>query len=144
MVLKIEYCEPAIKGNTATNLTKPCKLETGAEILCPAFVEIGDMIKVDTRTGEYLERVQGVDRIASAALPRDCNRRGGRSAADRAVDLRPLRDFLPTAPWENLRLRAELLAPGRGSSSRRAISSRSRRRSFRPTRSSTGTSTRCR
>lgn len=56
VVLKIEYCEPSVRGNTATNLTKPCKLETGADMLCPAFVDIGDMIKVDTRTGEYLER----------------------------------------------------------------------------------------
>jgi len=59
VVLKIDYCEPAIRGNTATNLTKPVKLETGAEIICPAFVEIGDMIKVDTRTSEYLERARG-------------------------------------------------------------------------------------
>ncbi len=59
VVLKIDYCEPAIRGNTATNLTKPVKLETGAEVTCPAFVEIGDMIKVDTRTAEYLERVRG-------------------------------------------------------------------------------------
>jgi elongation factor P len=56
VILKIEYCEPAVRGNTATNLTKPCKLETGADMICPAFVDIGDMIKVDTRTGEYLER----------------------------------------------------------------------------------------
>jgi len=56
VILKIEYCEPSMRGNTATNLTKPVKLETGAEVICPAFVEIGDMIKVDTRTGEYLER----------------------------------------------------------------------------------------
>ncbi len=58
MVLKIEYCEPAVRGNTATNLTKPVKLETGAEVICPAFVEIGESIKVDTRTGEYLERAK--------------------------------------------------------------------------------------
>jgi elongation factor P len=58
MVLKVEYCEPAVRGNTATNLTKPVKLETGAEILCPAFVNIGDLVKVDTRTGEYLERAK--------------------------------------------------------------------------------------
>jgi elongation factor P len=58
MVLKVEYCEPAVRGNTATNLTKPVKLETGAEINCPAFVEIGEMIRVDTRTGEYIERVK--------------------------------------------------------------------------------------
>lgn len=56
VVLKVEYCEPGAKGNTATNVTKPCKVETGAEIQAPAFVEIGDQIKVDTRTGEYIER----------------------------------------------------------------------------------------
>ena len=58
VILKIEYCEPAIRGNTATNLTKPVKLETGAEVICPSFLEIGDTIKVDTRTGEYLERAK--------------------------------------------------------------------------------------
>lgn len=58
VVLKIEYCEPAVRGNTATNLTKPCKAETGAEFICPAFLEIGDSIRVDTRTGEYIERVR--------------------------------------------------------------------------------------
>jgi elongation factor P len=58
VVLKVEYCEPAIKGNTATNLTKPVKLETGAEVICPAFVGIGDLIKIDTRTNEYLERAR--------------------------------------------------------------------------------------
>ena len=58
VVLRVEYGEPAVRGNTATNLTKPVKLETGAEIIVPAFVEMGDMIKIDTRTGEYLERVK--------------------------------------------------------------------------------------
>jgi elongation factor P len=58
VVLEITYCEPAVRGNTATNLTKPVKLETGAEILCPAFVEMGEKIRVDTRTGEYIERVR--------------------------------------------------------------------------------------
>jgi elongation factor P len=58
VILKIEYCEPAIRGNTATNLTKPVKLETGAEVICPAFVGIGDLIKVDTRTDEYIERAK--------------------------------------------------------------------------------------
>ena len=46
------------KGNTATNVTKPVKVETGAEFPCPFFVNIGDLIKIDTRTGEYLERVK--------------------------------------------------------------------------------------
>jgi elongation factor P len=58
VVLKIDYCEPGVRGNTATNVTKPVKLETGAEILCPAFVEQDTYIRVDTRTGEYIERVK--------------------------------------------------------------------------------------
>jgi elongation factor P len=58
MVLKVEYAEPAVRGNTATNLTKPVKLETGAEVVVPAFIEQGDTIKIDTRTGDYLERVK--------------------------------------------------------------------------------------
>ena len=58
MILKVEYCEPAVRGNTATNLTKPVKLETGAEVICPAFIDLGDMVKIDTRTDEYLERVK--------------------------------------------------------------------------------------
>ena len=58
VVLQVEYCEPAIKGNTATNVTKPVTLESGAEILCPAFINQGESIKVDTRTGEYVERVK--------------------------------------------------------------------------------------
>jgi elongation factor P len=58
VVLKVEYCEPAARGNTATNVTKTVKLETGAEMQCPSFVDMGDLIKVDTRTGEYIERVK--------------------------------------------------------------------------------------
>jgi len=58
VVLRVEYCEPGAKGNTATNVTKPCKVETGAEIQCPAFINMEDLIKVDTRTGEYVERVK--------------------------------------------------------------------------------------
>ncbi len=58
VVLKIEYCEPGAKGNTATNVTKTVKVETGAELQCPAFVEMGELIRVDTRTGEYVERVK--------------------------------------------------------------------------------------
>ena len=58
VVLKVEYCEPAVRGNTATNVTKPAKMETGAELVVPNFVETGELIKVDTRTGEYIERVK--------------------------------------------------------------------------------------
>ena len=58
VVLEVEYCEPAVRGNTATNVTKPAKVETGAELVVPNFVETGDKIKVDTRSGEYIERVK--------------------------------------------------------------------------------------
>ena len=55
--LKVEYCEPGAKGDTATNVTKPVKVETGAEFICPAFIDMGNVIKIDTRTGHYVERV---------------------------------------------------------------------------------------
>ena len=58
VVLKVDYTEPGVRGNTATNVTKPAKVDTGAEILVPNFVETGELIKVDTRTGEYIERVK--------------------------------------------------------------------------------------
>ena len=56
--LEITYTEPGIKGDTATNSMKPATLETGAEIQVPLFVNQGDKIKIDTRTGEYSERVK--------------------------------------------------------------------------------------
>ena len=56
--LKIVSSEPGVKGNTATNATKKAILETGAEIQVPMFVEEGETIRVDTRTGEYMERVK--------------------------------------------------------------------------------------
>jgi elongation factor P len=56
VVLRVEYAEPTARGNTATNVQKPVKLETGAEILAPAFVNTGDYLRIDTRTGEYIER----------------------------------------------------------------------------------------
>ncbi|MEX0792253.1 MAG: elongation factor P [Pirellulaceae bacterium] len=56
--LKVEYCEPGVRGDTATNVTKPAKVETGAEIQVPSFVNIDDIIRIDTRNGEYLERVK--------------------------------------------------------------------------------------
>jgi elongation factor P len=61
VMLQVEYCEPAAKGNTATNVSKAVKLETGAEIQAPAFINIGDWLRVDTRTGEYVERTKGPD-----------------------------------------------------------------------------------
>ncbi len=55
--LKVEFCEPGAKGDTATNVTKPVQVETGAEFLAPIFINIGNVIKIDTRTGQYVERV---------------------------------------------------------------------------------------
>ena len=55
--LKVEYCEPGAKGDTATNVTKPAKVETDAEFIVPSFINIGNVIKIDTRTGDYVERV---------------------------------------------------------------------------------------
>ncbi|HAN22055.1 MAG: elongation factor P [Clostridiales bacterium GWF2_36_10] len=55
--LLVTESEPGVKGNTATNATKPAKLETGAEIKVPMFINEGDVLKIDTRTGDYLERV---------------------------------------------------------------------------------------
>ncbi len=54
--LKVEKTEPGFRGDTATNVTKPAVLETGAEIRVPIFIDQGEIIKVDTRTGEYMER----------------------------------------------------------------------------------------
>lgn len=56
--LEITYTEPGVKGDTATNTLKPATLETGATINVPLFCDQGDIIKVDTRTGEYVERVK--------------------------------------------------------------------------------------
>ncbi len=56
--LKVIYAEPGVKGDTATNVTKPVKLETNAEINVPLFVNEGDIIKIDTRKGEYVERIK--------------------------------------------------------------------------------------
>lgn len=55
--LKVTQCEPGAKGDTATNVTKPVVVENGAEFLVPGFIKEGNVIKIDTRTGEYVERV---------------------------------------------------------------------------------------
>ena len=51
--LKVEYCEPGAKGDTSTNVRKPVKVETGGEFQTPIFINMGDVIRIDTRTGEY-------------------------------------------------------------------------------------------
>lgn len=55
---EVTYTEPGIKGDTATNTLKPATIDTGAEIRVPLFIEIGERIKVDTRTGHYSERIK--------------------------------------------------------------------------------------
>ena len=54
--LRVTHTEPGVRGDTATGATKPATLETGAVVSVPLFVNQGDMLKVDTRTGEYVER----------------------------------------------------------------------------------------
>jgi elongation factor P len=56
VVLRVEYTEPGMKGDTVTNVFKPARLENGLEIKVPLFINVGDRIKVDTRTNEYVER----------------------------------------------------------------------------------------
>lgn len=58
VIMEVSYTEPGIKGDTATNTTKPAKIETGAEVKVPLFINEGDKIKIDTRTGAYSERVK--------------------------------------------------------------------------------------
>ena len=58
VVLKVTYAEPGAKGDTATNVLKPVKVETGAEIRVPLFINEGDLVKINTETGEYIERVK--------------------------------------------------------------------------------------
>lgn len=58
VVLKVTYTEPGLKGDTATNATKPATVETGAEIRVPLFINEGETIEVDTRDGSYLGRVK--------------------------------------------------------------------------------------
>ncbi|MEG1441983.1 MAG: elongation factor P [Oscillospiraceae bacterium] len=55
--LKITASEPGVKGNTASNVTKPATVESGAIVNVPMFVNEGDVIRIDTRTGDYMERV---------------------------------------------------------------------------------------
>lgn len=56
--LRVESTEPGLKGDTATNATKPAKLETGAEVQVPLFIVENDLIRIDTQSGAYLERIK--------------------------------------------------------------------------------------
>jgi elongation factor P len=56
VILEVIETEPSVRGDTVSNVTKPAKLQTGLEVKVPPFVKLGDRLKIDTRTGEYLER----------------------------------------------------------------------------------------
>jgi elongation factor P len=56
VLLKVTHCEPGVRGDTATNVTKPATLETGYQVSVPLFITVGDTVKVDTTTGLYIER----------------------------------------------------------------------------------------
>ncbi|MDX1479840.1 MAG: elongation factor P [Saprospiraceae bacterium] len=58
VVVKVTYTEPGLKGDTATNTLKPAQIETGGEVKVPLFINEGDKVKIDTRTGAYIERVK--------------------------------------------------------------------------------------
>jgi elongation factor P len=59
IISEITYTEPGVKGDTATNSMKPATIATGAEVKVPLFIDNGETIKIDTRTGVYVERVKG-------------------------------------------------------------------------------------
>jgi elongation factor P len=56
--MEVTYTEPGVKGDTATNATKPATIETGAEIRVPLFINEGDWVKINSQTGEYMERIK--------------------------------------------------------------------------------------
>ncbi len=58
VVLRVSSTEPGVKGNTATNATKPAVVETGAEVNVPLFINEGDLIRIDTEKGQYQERMK--------------------------------------------------------------------------------------
>ncbi|MCB0639596.1 MAG: elongation factor P [Lewinella sp.] len=58
VIMEITYTEPGVKGDTATNTLKPATVESGAEVRVPLFINQGDVIKIDTKTGSYMERVK--------------------------------------------------------------------------------------
>ena len=58
VILEVTHTEPGVKGNTATNATKPATVQTGAFINVPLFINEGDKIKIDTEKGNYIERIK--------------------------------------------------------------------------------------
>ena len=58
VILEVTYTEPGLRGDTATNTLKPATVETGAEVKVPLFIDAGEKIKIDTATGNYIERAK--------------------------------------------------------------------------------------
>ncbi len=58
IVVKVTYSEPGMRGDTATRTLKPATVETGATVMVPLFVNEGELIRINTKTGEYVERVK--------------------------------------------------------------------------------------
>ena len=58
VILEVTYAEPGLRGDTATNTLKPAKVETGADVKVPLFIDVGEKIKIDTATGNYIERAK--------------------------------------------------------------------------------------
>ncbi|MDO5566459.1 MAG: translation elongation factor EF-P, partial [Planctomycetia bacterium] len=57
--MKVVQCDPGVKGNSATSRNKPAKVETGLMVMVPEYLEEGEVIKIDTRTGDFLGRAKG-------------------------------------------------------------------------------------
>ena len=58
VILEVTYAEPGKRGDTATNTLKPATVETGAEVKVPLFIDVGEKIKIETSTGNYIERAK--------------------------------------------------------------------------------------
>jgi len=58
VILEVTYAEPGLRGDTATNTLKPAKVETGADVKVPLFIDVGEKIKIETSTGNYIERAK--------------------------------------------------------------------------------------
>ena len=58
VILEVTYAEPGMRGDTATNTLKPAKVETGADVRVPLFIDVGEKIKIETATGNYIERAK--------------------------------------------------------------------------------------
>src|SRR5262245_34552194 len=112
--LKVEYCEPGARGDTATNVTKPVKLETGAEILAPLFIQMGNVLKIDTRTGEYSERVSTCLAAQASSLVQFETLIAARTSEDACSTDRKLCASVASVRQgpESVKFHADLLTPG--------------------------------